>query len=334
MIKIVLISFLSLLAQSSYSVEIDNLDIESHPQSSFPSINLSIGDKSVEYYGMDSAQEGNLKFVKQDTQLKGEVAISGYIFAKEFVESFRIPNTIANKKKKSEFVEIFNEKDPSKFLKVILSINEKWRTSETPEELEKIIKIIKKEKTPDSPDSTPFFPTGFIELKSPKGNNERYFINLADINKTNVTLTTDKSKINLLKSVTIYSFQNILSNLNFGDIEKDSVEDKLFKRLENLNFSICSFDCPIDFTKDLSSLALKVGKIVTFQVLGDNSIENMDDFNKYLMAQQWCVLNNFSESCHVKALDDEINDLALNPIIKGLIQKHNSAVGLCKFLQK
>lgn len=331
--KILLILLLNLL-QNSYAFEIDKIDVESHPHNTFPSINIVIGDKSVEYYGMDSAQEGNLKFQKTSSQLKGEVTLSGYIFAKEFVESFRIPKTVGNKKKKNEFVKIFSENDPSKLIKLILSVDEKWRTAESPAELEKIIKAIEKDKTDDIPGGTSFFPTGFIELKSPKANNERYFIKLSDIDKTTMSLNPNKEKINLLKSITVYSFQNIQLGVNFGEIEKGSAEDLLISRLEKLNTSICTINCPLDFTKDLSELALNVGKVVSFEVVGNEKIENMDDFNKYVFAQQWCVLNNFSKACHEKKLDDEIEAMALNPIIKSLILKHHSKDELCNFLQK
>lgn len=328
---LVLISLL--LSFSSYSFEVDKIDIENHPQSSFPSISLTIGDRSVTYYGMDSSQEGDLKFMKEAVQLKGEVPLSGYIFAKEFVESFRLANLASNKKEKSEFIKIFEEKDSGKLVDFILSVNEKKRNALTDDELKIASKIIEKKKSDESPEEIAIFSTGYIEIKSPKGNSERYFIKVDDVNKNNMSLNDKKTKINLLKSITIYSFQNILSGLNWGDIEKGSQEEQLFNKLETLNFKICSFDCPLTFTKDLSSLALGVGKIVTFEVVGNSKIENMDDFNKYVLAQQWCVLNNFSNACHVPELDKELLSTSKNKIISGLIQKHGSAEKMCKFLQ-
>jgi hypothetical protein len=307
---LILISLL--ISISAYSFEVDKIDIENHPQSSFPTISLTIGDETVPYYGMDSSQVEDLKFRKENTQIKGEIPLSGYIFAKEFVESFRIPNLLENKK--IEFVKVFDEKNVGNLVAFILSTDK----------LNKLDKLAGK---------IAMFSTGYIELKSPKGNNERYFIKISDVNKSTMTLNRNKTKINLLKSITIYSFQNILGSLNFGDIEKDSVEDQLYNRLEALNLSVCGLDCPLDFTIDLSSLALNVGRIVSFEVVGNSKIENMDDFNKYVLAQQWCILNNFSQACHVSKLDNELFEMSNNTIIQELITKHGSAEKMCKFLQ-
>lgn len=334
MIKFILLIRILLTTSISYSFEIDKNDIEAYPQSSFPAIAIEINDQSLSYYGMDSSQEQKLRYAEQSTRLKGEIPLSGYIFAKEFVESFKFPNTIGNKKSRSEFLRIFSEKNPGKLVDFILSVNEKKRTAENAQEIELLQQLIEKEQTSDDPNTTAFFSTGYIELKSPEDNNERYFIKISDVNKKTMTLNSNKTHINILKSVTVYSFQNILSSLNFGDIERDSPEDKLYKRLETLNLSICSFDCPLNFTRDLSEMALNVGKIVSFEVVGNSKIENMDDFNKYVFAQQWCVLNNFSKACHVPKLDDEIKNLSQNKIILELIQRHNGHDELCKFIQK
>ena len=105
---LLLMSFI--LTFSAYSFEVDKMDIENHPQSSFPEISISIGNKSTSYYGMDSSKAGNLRFIKESSQIKGEVPLSGYIFAKEFVESFRLSELAGNKKDKSEFIKIFEEK--------------------------------------------------------------------------------------------------------------------------------------------------------------------------------------------------------------------------------
>ena len=181
-----LISFL--LSFSIYSFEVDKIDIENHPQPSFPSISLTIGDKTVAYYGMDSSQEGDLKFMKETAQLKGEVPLNGYIFAKEFVESFRLSNLASNKKDKSEFIKIFEEKDTGKLVDFILSVNEKKRSALSDEELKIASKIIKQKKSDESPEEIAIFSTGFIEIKSPKANNERYFIKVEDVNKKNMIL--------------------------------------------------------------------------------------------------------------------------------------------------
>ncbi len=283
---------------------------------------------------MDSSQMEELKFLKEKSSLKGEVALSGYIFSKEFVESFRIPKTLANKKTSLEFVKIFSEKNPVKLVDFLLSVNEKKRTAQNDQELAMLAKLIKKNGTEDDVGSTPYFSTGYIELHSPKENNERYFIKISDINKKNISVNSNKTKIKLLKAISVYSFQNILSSLNLGGIEKESEEGKLFDRLEKLSFSICGLDCPLDFTKDLSQFALNVGKIVNFEVVGNTKIENLDDFDKYVLAQQWCVLKNFSNACHVKELDQELVQLSESQIMKGLIKKHKTSDGLCKFLQK
>ncbi|MDD4972964.1 MAG: hypothetical protein PHY93_01365 [Bacteriovorax sp.] len=322
------------LSFSAYSFEVDKIDIENHPQSSFPTILVTIGNKTAPYYGMDSSQDEDLKFMKESSQVKGEIPLSGYIFAKEFVESFRLSNLVSNKKEKIEFVKIFEEKNVGKMVDFILSVDEKKRPAKTEKELKVILNLIKQKKSDELPEEVAIFSTGYIELKSPKGNNERYFIKVTDVNKETMTLNNNKTKINLLKSITIYSFQNILSGLNFGEIEKGSVEDQLFNKLESLNLSICGLNCPLTFTTDLSSLALNVGKIVNFEVVGNSKIENMDDFNKYVLAQQWCVLNNFSNACHVPELDSELLNMSKNKIISELITKHGSYEKMCKFLQK
>jgi hypothetical protein len=292
--------------------EIDKLDIENHPQSSFPAIRVEIDGKSAFYYGSDSSNTA-IKLVRSNSELKGEIPLSGYIFAKEFVDSFRISGAKGNKKTKEEFLKIFDEKNPGKLVAFILATNER-RPSEESGETQ--------------------FPSGYIELKSPRNNNERYFIKLSEVKNANMTLNADRTKINLLKSVTVYGFQNILSGLNFGDIEKGSDQDKLYSRLEKINLSVCSFDCPLDATKNLSGLALNVGKVVSFEVVGNDKIENMDDFNKYVLAQQWCLLNNFSTACHVPALDVELNSLTKNPVLAELLKKHQSFEKLCKFIQE
>lgn len=325
---------LLVLSFSTHSFEVDKIDIENHPQTSFPSISLTIGDKTVAYYGMDSSKQGDLKFKKEGVQLKGEIPLNGYIFSKEFVESFRLSNLASNKKESHEFVKIFEEKDTGKLVDFILSVNEKKRTALSEEELKIASKIIDKKKSDESPDEISIFSTGYIEIKSPKGNNERYFIKMGDVDKKNMILNDKKTKINLLKSITVYSFQNISTGLNWGDIEKDSLEEQLSNKLEALNSNVCAFDCPLTFTKDLSALALMVGKTVTFEVVGNGKIENMDDFNKYVLAQQWCVLNNFSNACHVPELDKELLSTSKNKIISDLIKKHGSAEKMCKFLQK
>ena len=85
---LILISLL--LSFSAYSFEVDKIDIENHPQSSFPTISVTIGNKTAPYYGMDSSQDDDLKFMKESAQIKDESTLSGYIFAKEFVESFSL----------------------------------------------------------------------------------------------------------------------------------------------------------------------------------------------------------------------------------------------------
>ena len=80
--------------------DIDRIDVENHPLDSFPQLTLTIGELKVPFYGMDSRQEAELKFIKETTlELSSEVPLSGYIFSKEFVESFRISKTMGNKKK-------------------------------------------------------------------------------------------------------------------------------------------------------------------------------------------------------------------------------------------
>lgn len=283
---------------------------------------------------MDSSQEGDLKFRREGVQLKGEIPLSGYIFSKEFVESFRLSSLASNKKESSEFIKIFEEKDTGNLVDFILSVNEKKRTALSDEELKLASKIIQKKKSDESPEEIAVFSTGYIEIKSPKGNNERYFIKIGDVDKKNMILNDKKTKINLLKSITVYSFQNISTGLNWGDIEKGSPEEQLFNKLEALNSKVCVFDCPLTFTRDLSALALTVGKTVIFEVVGNSKIENMDDFNKYVLAQQWCVLNNFSNACHVPELDKELLNMSTNKIIGELIKKHGSVEKMCKFLQK
>lgn len=314
--------------------EIDRIDIENHPLSSFSPIKVSIGDQNVIYYGMDSSQSGNLKFIRvQDEFLKGEIELSGYIFSKEFVESFRIPNTLASKKSKSEIVKIFSEKNPAKLLDYLMSVNEKKRTPENEKELALLSKLIKEKGFEDDAESTPYFSTGYIELKSPKENNERYFVKISDFKKENLKINPTKTKINLLKAISVYSFQNILTGLNFGDIEKGSQADTLSGQLENVNNSLCGLECPLDFSKDLSQFALNVGKIVSFEVVGNEKIENMDDFNKYVLAQQWCVLKNFSNACFEKNLNSELIKMSQNEIMNELTKRHKSSEELCRFLQ-
>lgn len=326
--------YLCLFVSVSFGASLDVIDIENHPQEVFPSVSVTINNQSVDYYGMHSDRDQKIKYVKESETLKGEIPLSGYIFAKEFVESFRIPNTLANKKTKSEFVKIFAEQDAGKMVEFILSVNEKKRTAENDKELEFLEKLIKKQRTEDDAGTTPYFSTGYIELKSPKNNNERYFIKMSDLKKDSVKLNAKKTHLNLLKSVSVYSFQNILSGLNFGDIEKGSKEERLFNDLEKINNSICSIDCPLDFTKNLSEIALDIGKIVSFEVVGNSKIEDMDDFNKYVLAQQWCVLNSFSQGCHVESLDSEIKRLSNHKVISDLIKKHKGPAGLCTFLKK
>lgn len=323
-----------LLSFSANSFEVDKIDIENHPQSSFPGISVTIGNKTVPYYGMDSSQTGDLKFMKENTQLTGEVLLSGYIFAKEFVESFRLSSLAGNKKEKAEFIKIFEEKDAGKLVDFLLSVNEKKRTAENGEELKFASKLIQQKKSDEAPEEIAIFSTGYIEIKSPKGNSERYFIKVDDVNKKNMSMNDNKTKINLLKSITVYSFQNVLSGLNWGDIDKGSQEEQLYNKLETINSAVCSFDCPLTAAKDLSSLALNVGKIVSFEVVGNSKIENMDDFNKYVLAQQWCLLYNFSNACHVPALDKELASMSQNKIISELVMKHGSAEKMCKFLQQ
>ena len=314
--------------------EIDRIDIETHPLNSFSTVKISIGDENVVYYGMDSSQSGNLKFIRvQDDFLKGEIELSGYIFSKEFVESFRIPNTLSNKKSKSEFVKIFSEKNPAKLLDYLMQVNEKKRTPENENELALLTKLINNKGFEDNAESTPYFSTGYIELKSPKGNNERYFVKISDFKKENLKINPAKTKINLLKAISVYSFQNILTGLNFGDIEKGSQADFFSGQLENLNNSLCGLECPLAFSKDLGQFALNVGKIISFEVVGNDKIENMDDFNKYVLAQQWCVLKNFSNACFDKDLNSELIKMSQNEIMNELTKRHKSSEELCRFLQ-
>ncbi len=335
MSKIILFTLIFLNSFLIKAQDLDKIDIENHPLDSFPQITLSTGEGKIAFYGMDSSLESDLMFIKESKlSLASEVPLSGYIFSKEFVESFRIPKTIANKKTNDEFVRIFAEKDPAKLVEFLMHVNEKKRTAQNDQELAMISKIIKSKKTDDDPSSTPFFSTGYVEIQSPKNNNERYFIKAADINKKNIKLNANKTRISLLKAITVYSFQNILSGLNEGGFEAGSPEEILSENLKKLNSSICGISCPLDFTVDLSQLALSVGKIVSFEVVGHSKIKNIDDFEKYVMAQQWCVLKNFANACHVKELDTEIENLANNKIIKDLISRHQNSGALCKFLQK
>lgn len=334
MIQTCFFYFFIFLLASVNAQEIDRIDIESHPLNSFSTIKVSIGDQNVIYYGMDSSQSGNLKFIEvQDEFLKGEIELSGYIFSKEFVESFRIPNTLANKKSKREFVKMFSEKNPVKLLDYLMSINEKKRTPENEKEMALLAKLIKEKEFEDDAISTPYFSTGYVELKSPKGNNERYFVKISDFKKENFKINPAKTKINLLKAISVYSFQNILAGVNFSDIEKGSQTDNFSGQLENLNNSLCGLECPLDFSKDLSQLALNVGKIVSFEVVGNEKIENMDDFNKYVLAQQWCVLKNFSNACFDKDLNNELIKMSQNETMNELTKRHKSSGELCRFLQ-
>lgn len=334
MLKIFFFPILFLFLSSVGAQEIDKIDIENHPLKSFSTINVFIGDQSITYYGMDSSQSENLKFIKvNDDFLKGEIELSGYIFSKEFVESFRIPKTLANKKMRSEFIKLFSEKNPARMLDFLMSVNEKKRTPENEKELAMLAKLIKEKDFQDDAASTAYFSTGFIELKSPKGSNERYFVKISDFKKENVKINVASTKINLLKAISVYSFQNILTGLNFGEIEKGSQSEIFSAQLENLNNSICGLTCSLDFTKDLSQLALNVGKIVSFEVVGNEKIENMDDFNKYILAQQWCILKNFSNTCLEKDLNSELVKISQNEIMSELIKRHKSSEELCRFLQ-
>ncbi|MBY0413060.1 MAG: hypothetical protein K2Q18_02790 [Bdellovibrionales bacterium] len=325
--------FISVI-QVCHSFEVDNIDITNHPQSSFPIIKVTIGEKTVDYYGGDSAQ-GEMKFEKaENLKLEGEIPLSGYIFAKEFVESFRITKTIANKKTKSEFVKIFSEENPGKLVDFLLTVNEKKRNAESDSEIKLLTKKIAEANTEDIPTSTPYFSTGYIELRSPKGNNERYFVKISDVNKATMKLNPDKTKINMLKAITIYSFQNTLSSLNFGDIEKGSVEDQLYNDLERTNLSLCNVDCPFASLKSIGSMAMNVGKIVSFEAQANDKIENFDDFNKYVLAQQWCLLNEFNNSCKNQDIEVELQKLAGSKILSDLLIKHKTKEDLCKFLQK
>lgn len=306
--------------------------MENYPQDSFPKIVISAGDKGLEYYS--SSESGDMKFVKEGRTIKGEVPLNGYIFAKEFVESFRIPNTVANKKNKSQFVQIFAENNPGKMIEFLMDVNEKKRAALSDAEMAKLEQIIKKAKTDDDPATTAYFSTGYIEIKAPNGTNERLFIKASDISKQNMKLTPDKTKIDLLKSVSVYSFQNVLSGLNFGEIGKGSNEEKLYEKMEQMNLSICSTNCSTSPGKRLELFAMNVGKIVNFEVVGNSKIENMDDFNKYILAQQWCLLKNFANGCSNNAFKKGTDDMGSSPILSTLIKKHGSFDKLCDFLKK
>ena len=62
-------------------------------------------------------------------------------------------------------------------------------------------------------------------------------------------------------------------------------------------------------------------------------IKNMDDFNKYILAQQWCILKNFSNTCLEKDLNSELVKISQNEIMSELIKRHKSSEELCRFLQ-
>ncbi len=330
LLKTLIILAICSIQALSYGVEV--IDVENHPQDSFPKIVISVGDKKIEYYS--SGEPGDISFIKEEKTIKGELPLNGYIFAKEFVESFRIPNTIANKKTKAQFVQIFSENNPGKMVEFLMSVNEKKRTAETDAELEKIEKLIKQANTDDDPATTAYFSTGYIEIKDPGANNERYFIKASDISKQNMKLSADKTKIDLLKSVSVYSFQNVLSGLNFGDIEKGSQEERLYEKMEQVSLTICSTNCQTTPGKSLESFAMNTGKIVSFEVVGNSKIADMDDFNKYVLAQQWCLLKNFSNACSNDSFKSGVDELGRSLIIKGLIQKHGSPDKLCDFLKK
>lgn len=235
---------------------------------------------------------------------------------------------------RSDFVKIFSEKNPAKLIEYLMSVNEMKRTPENENELALLTKLIKEKGLEDEAISTPYFSTGYIELRSPKGNNERYFVRISDLKKENIKINSAKAKMNLLKAISVYSFQSILAGLNFGDIEKGSQGDFFSGQLESLNNSLCGLECQLDLTKDLSQLALNVGKIVSFEVVGNKKIENMDDFNKYVLAQQWCVLKIFSNACFNKDLDNELIKMSQNETMNELTKRHKSSGELCRFLQE
>jgi hypothetical protein len=280
-----------------FSNEKEVIDIENHPISQFPKISIMVAGKNIEYYGSTNTKEGAIEYIQEKGSISGEFPLSGYIFSKEFVESVRIPNTLANKKRMEEFIQLFKENDTVKIISFIQSVDERKRTAKNQKELDEITALIKKFGTDDDPGSTPYFSTGYIEIKPPNGTNERYFIKAADITKESVNISADKTKISLLKAMTIYSFQNVLSGLNFGNIEKGDKEDTLYNQLEKINSSLCGVNCAGGTTKDLAPFAVSVGQIVGFEVVGASKISDMDDFNKYILAQQFCLLDNFNKIC-------------------------------------
>lgn len=332
MLKLLLITFF--ISFHAFSSEKEILDIENHPQNQFPQITILNKNKSIAYYASTFTDENAIEYVKEDKLLAGEVPLSGYIFSKAFVESVRIPNTVANRKSYKEFLQVFDEGDSAKMVEFLLIINDRKRTAANDKELDFISKQIQKRQTDDIPESTPYFSTGYVEIKSPDHSNGRYFIKAGDITKANIKLSIDKTKIELLKAITVYSFQNVLTGLNFGNIEKGSQEDLLYSNLEKINASLCSTNCNEGSIKKLGSFAATVGKIVSFEVVGASEISDMDDFNKYIFAQQFCLLQNFSQACSNDDLTKEIKSVASDSIIDSLIKKHGNLKNLCSFVMK
>jgi hypothetical protein len=288
-LRLISLAFIFVLTRDLYAEDLIKArhEVNDFDPASFSNLEIQIPNGKVETYvgyikDLGDPEKNPYIFKKTSHILKGLFYLNGYVFAKEFVESKKFPNA-KNKKMFDEYLKIFNEKNIGKMIEFLFSVNE-----------------LKDQ----------FSPKGFIEISSIEDSRSRYFIKMADLKKEAMILNVDELKINILKATTAYAIKDKISGLNLGNIESGDSFDLLTKDLLNLTDSICGINCTASPMMNFGGIASQLGKILTFEVVGNGKIPE-DKYNEYVLLQQWCMLDLFSEGCRNSGLEELIYSLEL-----------------------
>ncbi len=289
-------------------------DNESHPLETLSPLVIATGSGDSLYYHTVTINEETVpkKLVfmkKKQLPPSGLIPISGYVIAKEFVEAHR---SNPDKKEKLKFYQALNEKNPQKLLSFFLDQAE-LKDSERK-----------------------FLPTGFIEL-APVENSEgkeRIFVALKDLKKKDMKIDLNQAKIQILKSITVYSFQSLQTGVNFGQIEDGDEADKLSRALEEVSKTICGAHCENNDLNQIGEFAADIGNIVSTEMAGDSRLENLEESNDYIFAQQICTIESMNSVCGSKELTQSVDQLKSSALIIKLIKRHESFKNVCAFVTK
>ena len=305
--------------------EIDSLD----PQS-FPSINFITNSNSpISMYAINldksstpSVPVTNDYVFDKRTQLPPgtELELNGYVIAVELLDLANF-ESLGNKSDRQSTIDIFNSRDPQKINDFFIKFAEKYRGAKTPEEYEQLKKAIAIRGTGDDPGSTNFFPTGMIEVSPLNANDRtRFFIKLEDINR--IQLNPKKSKIKVLNSVTLLGFQNLATNINYGDLDDETIA--VIDNSEKLLSSPCADGkCLNKVSADLGSFVDNIFSIINYDFY--ENFDDLDNLTETAILAQACLIREFDEVCEKSSNKLAINNLLSIQQMEGFLRKPDMA---------